>query len=464
MNQKSIMSFASGRIFPAMLFLLAGLWATLAGDAHAAVTIQHWETAKGARVYFVENHDLPLLDVRVEFAAGSAYDDPAKSGTANLTLHMLSLGAGGLGEDEIARRIADVGAQLNGNFDQDRAGVGLRTLSSAKERDQALGILAKIIQSPEFPTDIVNREKARIVASLEETDVQPGTIASKRFYRALYGTHPYAMQPSGEKTTVSAIGRDDVTAFYRKYYTARNATISIMGDVSRAEAERIADALTGALPAGEPRAALPAVPTPESAKVELVAHPASQSHVLVGFPGVFRGDPDYFPLYVGNYILGGGGFDSRLTSEIREKRGLAYSTYSYFLPLERKGPFQMGLQTKKDQTAEALGIMRSVLARFIEQGPTGAEVKQAKANLIGGFPLRIDSNKDILEYVAMIGFYGLPLDYLDRFTAQVDKVDARAIRDAFQRRIDPARMAIVVVGADGKQVAQAAEGPAGAKQ
>ncbi len=422
----------------------------LVSVAQAALPIQHWQTEKGAKVYFVENHDLPLLDINVDFVAGSSRDDPAKSGAASLVLHMLDLGAAGLSDDEISRSIADVGAELGGHFDRDRAGVSLRTLSAERERKQSLGILAKVLQQPDFPQPILEREKARIIAALKEAETQPASIGDKAFYAALYGNHPYALQPSGEVATVSLLTRDDLTAFYRANYTAGSAVIALMGDISRAEAEAIARQVSDSLPPSTAAKVQPDVLGLTAEVDKYIPHPASQSHILMGEPGVRRGDPDYFPLLVGNYVLGGGGFDSRLTNEVREKRGLAYSASSYFMPMSQEGPFQIGLQTKKEQTDEAVKIVRNVLKDFIAKGPAAAELKQAKNNLMGGFPLRIDSNKKILEYLSVIGFYGLPLTYLDDFVGNVEKVSLEKIKQAFARHVHPDRMVLVVVGG-GKQ-------------
>jgi zinc protease len=177
-----------------------------------------------------------------------------------------------------------------------------------------------------------------------------------------------------------------------------------------------------------------------------IPHPASQAHILMGVPALARGDADFFPLTVGNYVLGGGGFVSRLTHEVREKRGLAYSVYSYFNPLAQPGPFTIGLQTKKEQTAQALKVVRETLDAFLRDGPTAAEVAAAKDNLIGGFPLRIDSNRKILDNIAVIGFYRLPLDYLDTWTERVKAVSIADIRAAFRRKLDAGALATVVVG------------------
>lgn len=418
--------------------------------AQAALPIQHWQTGNGARVYFVENHDLPMLDVSVEFAAGSGRDTPAQSGLASLTRHMLTQGAGGLSDDEIAQRLADVGAVLGGNFDQDRAGLSLRTLSSARERAQALDTLARMLHQPDFPDSMLQREEARVIAALKEAATQPASIADKAFDRALYGAHPYALVSAGEVETVAALQRQDLVEFHRNHYGAENAVIALIGDASRAEAEAIARQLSAGLPRTAALPALPPVDLGLRGETRRISHPATQSHILLGQPGLTRTDPDYFPLYVGNYVLGGGGFVSRLTEAVREKRGLAYSVYSYFLPLQQHGPFQIGLQTKKEQADEALEVVRAVLREFIERGPTDKELAQARQNLVGGFPLRVDSNRKILDYLALIGFYRLPLSYLDDFVKNVERVTVADIKRAFAQRIQPERMVIVVVGAPGE--------------
>jgi zinc protease len=184
-----------------------------------------------------------------------------------------------------------------------------------------------------------------------------------------------------------------------------------------------------------------------AAPVELrIAHPASQSHILLGYPGIKRGDPDLFPLYVGNYILGGGGFVSRLTEEVREKRGLVYSVYSYFMPMAELGPFQIGLQTKKDQANAALKLVHETLDKFLKNGVTEKELIAAKANIIGGFPMRIDSNGKILDYLSVIGFYKLPLNYLDEYNKKVASVTTAQIKEAFNRRLKPENFVTVIVG------------------
>jgi zinc protease len=429
--------------------------------AHALLPIQHWETQRGARVYFVENHDLPMLDVSIDFPAGAAFDSPDSAGVANMTAQMLRLGSAGMDENDIARSVADVGAQLSGRFDTDRAGLGLRTLSSAKERSRALEIFARVLTQPEFPGQVLEREKVRLIGALKEADTKPDTIAARTFNRMLYPQHPYGLRSAGEVETVARITRDDLIAFHRRHYTAERAIVALMGDVSREEAAAIAEAVTAALPSSDAEVAtLPAVTHKPEGTVRWIAHPATQSHILMGMPGIARDDPDYFALFVGNHVLGGGGFTSRINEEVRQQRGLAYSAYSYFSPMLRAGPFVVGMQTQAAQANAALEVVRKTLSEFITGGPTAKELAAAKKNIIGGFPLRIDSNRKIHEYLAAIGFYRLPLTYLDDFTKKVERVSADDIRAAFQRHLQTGRLVTVVVGPVDEKAA-ASSAPAG---
>jgi len=417
-----------------------------ATSVQAAVKIEQWQTSAGSAVYFVENHDLPILDLSVNFAAGSARDTVEKSGVASITRYLMTLGAAGMSDEAIANKFADVGAVLGGSFDADRAALSLRTLSSERERLQALNVFTQILQKPDFPDAVLAREKARIISGLQESATQPESISTKAFMSALYGTHPYSLDDSGEIDTVAAIKPDDLRAFYQQFYGTKGAVIAIIGDVTREQAQQIAESLSTGLPASSAPAPIAAVTAPGQAKEQRIAHPASQSHILLGYTGIKRNDPDLFPLYVGNYILGGGGFVSRLTEEVREKRGLVYSVYSYFMPMAEAGPFQIGLQTKKDQAEAALVLVRETLEKFLKNGVTEAELKAAKANIIGGFPMRIDSNKKILDYLSVIGFYKLPLNYLDGYNKNVESVTAAQIKDAFNRRLKTQNFVTVIVG------------------
>jgi len=434
----------------ALLLMLA------AHSAQAILPIEHWQTSTGAKVYFVVNHSLPMLDVSVEFPAGSGYDSPEKSGVAAMTNGMLRLGASGRSEGDIARSLADVGAVLSGRLDADGAGLSLRTLSDDKRRRQALGVLAQILTAPDFPATVLDREKVRQIGALREANLKPDTQASRMFYRLVFGQHPYSLRSTGEVATLGGVTRDDLVSFYRRHYVAERAVVAIIGDLTRADAEAVAEQLTRDLPrAGNTPPVLPRVVPLEQAITRTVAHPAAQSHILIGAPGISRNDPDYFSLYVGNYILGGGGFVSRITDEVRQKRGLAYSAYSYFLPQKMRGPFIIGMQTRRDQATEALAVVRKTLRDFVSNGPTEKELMAAKQNIVGGFPMRIDSNRKIHGYLSVIGFYGLPLTYLEDFVGNVERVTVADIKAAFARRVDPDKLVTVVVGADKDQTVPA---------
>jgi zinc protease len=434
-----------------ILFVAVLAWVGIA-PACAALHIQSWTLANGAKVLFVENHSIPVLDISVEFDAGARRDPQGKSGTAALTNAMLARGVReatsptaepALTEAQISDAFADTAAQRGGGAGSDRGGASLRTLSSRSERDAAIALLSRILAQPSFPENFFARDKARMISAIKEDETKPESIAGKAFWRLLYGTHPYAQQET--VTSVDAITRADLVAFHGAHYVANRAVIAMIGDLTRAEADVVAQQLTMRLPQGAPLADLPPVQLTQ-AREEWIAHPASQAHIFTGVPAIARGDADYFPLMVGNYTLGGGGFVSRLTREVREKRGLSYSVYSYFNPMAQPGPFQAGLQTQKEQADEALKIVRDTIAAFLRDGPTQQELKAAKDNLIGGFALRIDNNKKILDNIAAIGFYNLPLNYLDTWTANVDKVTIEDIKAAFKRKIALDKMSTVVVG------------------
>ncbi|MFZ2266155.1 MAG: pitrilysin family protein [Azonexus sp.] len=426
--------------------LLALLAMLLSPLALAAVGIDHWTLPSGARVYFVASPSLPILDVQVDFAAGSMFDPAGKSGLAALTRSTLDLGAGAHDETAIAEQLADLGAQLGGAADTDRASIHLRTLSMPEKREPALAILRSVLHAPSFAEAVLEREKARTVASLKEAMTRPESIAGQAFWAAMYAQHPYGRQAT--PASVATLTPADLKGFYAQYYGAANASITLVGNIARNEAEAIAESLAQGLPAG-PLADLPSAPqAPTKGSAIKIAHPASQAHIYIGLPAVERGNPDYFPLLVGNYTLGGGGFVSRLMKEIRDQRGYAYSVYSHFAPLRQAGPFQIGLQTKRSQAREATKLARNILEAFLKSGPSEEELAAAKDNLAGSFPLRLDSNKKLLDNTALIGFYGLPLDYLEQFQARVRAVTAEQVKQAFARHIVPARLITVTVAAD----------------
>lgn len=424
--------------------ILATVFIPLQGNA--TPKIQHWQLKNGARVYFVQSSQLPIVQVNLAFAAGSARDPQERYGLALLANHLLKEGTLGKNAGDIARAFESVGAEFGSNVDRDMATLELRSLSDRDKLAVATNLLAEIVARPEFPETSLNRERQRLLVGLKSKKQSPGDLASDLFFKLTYRDHPYAHAPEGDETNLLAIKRSDLVAFHKQYYVGRNAVIAIMGDIDKSDARELAKQLVGSLPSGKAAAPLPEAEVAKTASRQYQKFNSTQSHILVGQTGMHRTDPDYFSLYLGNYILGGGGLVSRLSDEIREKNGLAYSVYSYFWPMARKGPFLMGLQTENKHRDKALSLLNKVLKDFIDNGPTAEELAEAKSHITGGFALRIDTSKKITGYLTVIGFYNLPLDYLDAFPAKIEALTAKDIQDAFSRRIKPVAMTTVVVG------------------
>jgi len=419
--------------------------ALLLSTASATPDIQHWTTANGARVYFTPAPQLPMVDIRIVFDAGAARDGD-RPGLARLTNALLDQGAAELSADTIAERFASVGAQFGGSTARDMAWLQLRSLSAPEYLTPAVATLAQVLQAPTFPPVAFEQIRNRMIAAVREGDQSPGTLAQRAFYSTLYGEHPYAAPPEGNESSLQAITRDHAEDFYNRFYVAANAVVAIVGDLDRAAAEQLADSVLADLPEGKPAPPLPAVPALTAAKTIRIAHPSSQSHVLAGQVGIERGAEDYYALMLANHVLGGNGLVSRLAEEIRQKRGLSYSTYSYFIPMRQPGPFLMGLQTQNERVDEALAVLRDTLSDFVENGPASVELEAGRQNITGGFVLRVDSNAKIAQYLAMIGFYNLPLDYLDNYTDRIDSVSPDRVHAALQQHIQPDQLLTVIVG------------------
>lgn len=431
-----------GFLRTASVALLCGM----ATPAISAVDIEQWTLPSGARVNFVRADALPMVDVQVDFPAGSAYSPGRKAGLAGMVAGLLDAGTSRYDENALADRFADLGAQFGASAGTDRASVSLRVLSSEAERTAAVALMAEVMRDPVFPGAILDRERGRAIIGLQEAETQPGYLVDRAFMAEIYGTHPYGA--SASEASLKSITREDLVSFHRRYYASGVANISIVGDVDRAQADRIARVLTDGLPEGRPSVALPSPVMPD-AKLLRIDNPSAQAHIAIGMPGLRRDDPDYYALLTGNYVLGGGGFVSRLMKEVREKRGFAYSVYSHFSPHRVAGPFRIGLQTRGRQTDEAIEVVRQTLADFIDQGPSEDELAAAKANIVNGFGLRLDSNAKLLGYVSVIGFYDLPLDWLTEYPKAVQALTVDDVRDAFKRRVLPQHLVTVVVGGSG---------------
>jgi zinc protease len=434
--------------------LCVGLAALCLGaSAWAAIPITHWIQASGAQVYLVESPAIPMVDVQIDFDAGGRRDPVSQPGLANLTASGTAYGVRAHGaepaldENGLSDAWADLGASFGGSAGVDRMSFALRSLTYPDLLEKATALAARQLGEPAFPELPWLRDRPKLVASLKEAQTRPANLAAKAFSQAVYGSHPY-----GAQTTEESLGRisaADLRARHGQALRACGAKVSIVGALNRAQADALVQTLLASLPGGgcESLPAVPEVQALTQAYEEHIAFASAQAHVLIGQPGVKRDTPDFFALTAGNHILGGGGFTSRLTEEVREKRGLSYSVFSAFAPGLHAGTFTIGLQTRPDQAQQALDLVRQVLAQFVAEGPTEKELKAAKDNLIGGFALRLDSNRKLLENVANIAWNKLPLDYLETWTAQVQKLTVEDIRAAFARTLQPEKMVTVVLGA-----------------
>jgi zinc protease len=417
-------------------------------EVQASQQIQSWTTPQGAKVLFVEYEMLSMVDVRIVFDAASSRDG-ALPGIAMLTNGLLAEGAAGKDAQELAERFESVGAQFGNGSLRDMAYIGVRTLTEDEYLDKAIGTLAEVLTQPEFPQMAFDRELARMKVALEARQQSPADIAEDAFFKALYGDHPYALPSGGTRQSLEKIKLQDIKAFYEQYYVASNAIIAIVGAVDREQAEKIVNQLMADLPAGNKPEPLPAVPDPVQAKTIKIDFPSKQSHIYMGQPGIRRGDEDFFKLYVANHPFGGSGFASRLVDVIREDRGLAYSVSSYFSPMKARGPFIINLQTRADQTDEALSLLMSELEKYVAKGPEKDELEKSISNITGSYPLNLDSNSKLLGSLAMIAFYDLPEDYLDTYVGNIRKVDRSDVKNVLRNRIDPDNLVTVIVGNGG---------------
>ena len=414
-------------------------------SAHAAPKIEQWQTTNGVKILFVAAPELPMLDIAITFDAGSGRD-AEHAGLSQLTHSLLNTGTGNLDADAIAEKFEDVGAQYGASVNLDRSSVALRSLTDSALLEPALETFIDVLTQPSFPEKDFLRLKNQALIAIKDSAQRPADMASRAFYKAIYAEHPYANPTLGFKETIESISLDNVKNFHQQYLVSSNALIAIVGGIELAQAKNIAEQISKNLSQGSKPTPLLNPHVSKDITDIYIPYPSQQAHVYLGHLGIQRGHPDYFTLYTGNHVLGGGGFTSRLVKEVRVERGLSYSVYSYYFPLFLQGPFTLGLQTRSDQAQQAAEVSLETIEKFVNEGPTEEELTLAKNNIIGGFPLRIDSNRDILGYLSLIGFYELPLDYLETFTDKISAVTQDEIRSAFSMHLQPTKLVKVIVG------------------
>ena len=429
-----------------LTFLFIPLFFVLT-DASAAKPFEtsQWFTTNGARVVFYQAMEVPMLDISIAFAAGSAHDGD-QFGLSSLTTRLLNQGNSGLDANTLAERLADTGAQFEGSNSQDMIAFNLKTLTRPMDLKKATELYASIIAHPDFPTDSFNREKNQQLMAIAQAEESPDTVANQMFFKALYKNHPYAHPLLGNRESVNQLTVEHVKDFYRRFFVGSNATIVLVGAINQATAKQLAELIVHDLPKGHAAPDIPtASPLTEPMDIE-VKFPSSQTVLRLGQLGITHQNPDYFPLIVGNYIFGGGTLVSRLANELREKRGLTYSVFSQFSPMPGKGPFLINLSTKYSQTKTAIDVTRNALSLFIQTGPSEAELVAAKQYLTGSFPLSLASNRSIADILLRIAFYHLPDNYLETYIAHINAVTIESIKVAFQQQIAPNQLLQVTVG------------------
>lgn len=437
---------------------VAALEGTAVSRPH--LNLQRWTTGNGARVYFVAAPELPMLDIRVLFDAGAARDTASVSGLARLTSALIGEGTPSHSVDEINEGFEAVGAEFSSSAYRDMATVHLRSLTAPDMLAPALALFTDVTAHPSFPADAIERLRGQMLVGLQRDEEEPATIASRSFMAALYLVHPYANPPEGTVAGVKAINAGDLRGFHQRYYTARNAVIAIAGAVNRAQAEQIAEKFSAALTAGEPAPELPTPPSPAGGNFH-VKYDSQQTHILIGLPALRRNDPNEAALNLANQVLGGDGLTSLLAEEIRNQRGLAYSAGSMFQPMRAAGPFSVRMQTRNDAAGEALGVSLDTIRKFAQNGPTPEQLEDARRQLVGSYPLQLAGNGAIVSTLGMLGFYGLPDDYLEQQLAQTERLSADDVRKAFARHVPVDRLMVLTLGPT-KPVAKVTDAKPGA--
>lgn len=425
-------------------------------SAQAALPIQHWVQPSGVAVYLVESPVVPMLDVRVDFDAGARRDPAPQAGLATVTNGMMSKGVRATGhepaldENALGEAWADLGAVFGGNAGSDRMSFALRSLTYPELLARAVALAARQLATPSFPVNVWERERERLSAAIREANTRPGTVAARAFAQAVFGAHPYGYEMT--EATLARITVADMQALHARLLQPCRAKVSIVGAVTRAQADALVQQLFAPLVAAAPAGNCEALPPVDEVKPLAAAaernipFDSAQAHVLIGQPGFKSEDPDFFPLTVGNYILGGGGFVSRLMTEVREKRGLTYGIYSGFSAMQARGPFMINLQTRAELSEGALTLVQDILRDYLANGPTQKELDDAKRELAGSFPLSTASNADIVGQLGAMGFYDLPLTYLEDFMAQIQALSAEQVKTAMAKHLSPEAMLIVSAG------------------
>ncbi len=428
------------------LIVAAGLFLAIAGAAlpGRAIEVERVVSPGGLEAWLVRDHANPIIALRLAFRGGAALDPAGKEGLANMAAALLDEGAGDLDSQAFQRRLEDLAIRLGFDAGRDAFSGNLRTLT--ENRDQAFALLRLALTAPRFDSEPVARVRQQILAGLRSDSEDPDFIASRTLSRALFPDHPYGRPVRGTAQSVAAIGAADLGRFARRRLARDNLVIGAVGDIEAAVLGSLLDATFGGLPAKAASWAVADTRPQASGETIVVEKPLPQSAILFAHEGVKRDDPDFYAAYVVNYVLGGGGFTSRLYGQVREKRGLAYSIGSRLYPLDHAALIMGSAGTANKSAAETLRLVRREWRAMAADGMTEAELADAKTYLTGSFPLRFSSSGRIARMLVGMQLENLGIDYLEKRNGYVEAVTFADVRRVARRLLDADRLTTVVVG------------------
>lgn len=410
----------------------------------AAVEIQEITTSKGIKAWLVEDHSVPLIAVRFAFRGGAALDPDDREGLATMLSGTLDEGAGDLTSQEFQKALKKDAVRLS--FDAGRDNFYGRFQTLTQNRDNAFELLRLAVNEPRFDTEPVERIKAQITESLKRQENDPETVAIRTWMRIAFKNHPYSRNTDGSIDGVGAVTPDDLRSLTKQLFSKQNLVIAVVGDIDAATLSGLLDTTFGDLPQEAVKKAIPQAAVTSGPVRTIVDMDIPQSVIQFGHVGIMRNDADFIPAYVMNHVLGGSGLTSRLMEEVREKRGLSYSVYSYLSPFEQAGLFLGGAATQNDRAGEALEIIERELKRMAEEGPTPAELEQTKTYLTGSYALRFDTSTKIAGQILGIQLEDLGIDYIVRRNSLIEAVTQEDVKRVAQRLLLPGSLIVTVVG------------------
>ncbi len=409
-----------------------------------AVDIQRVISPGGIEAWLVRDSAVPIISMNFAFKGGAALDPKGKEGLADMVSGLLDEGAGDLDSRAYQAALKDISASISFDAGYDRFGGSMRTLS--KNRDAAFHLLKLAVNTPRFDAKPVERIRSQLLAGLLSELENPRRIAGRTWFKTVFPGHPYGRPVAGVQKTVEGLTVADLRGFVARRFARAGLVIGVVGDIAAQELGRRLDDLFGALPANPSSAELPEAVVSGQGRLIVLRKPIPQSIVIFGQKGIKRDDPDYYITYVLNHVLGGGGFSSRLTGEIREKRGLVYSVYSYLNPMDHGGLIMGGLGSQNARVAKALDLVRAEWRRIAEKGVTPEELSSAKTYINGSFPLRLDSGARIARMLVAIQANKLGIDYLDRRPDLINGVTGDDVRRVARKLFNEQQLTVVVVG------------------